>query len=157
MDSVKFMALILTKRSAQLLVLTWSEQSWACQVFAANEYLQLAQFDIKTAFLNGSLEEEIYMDQPQSFENGSQLICKLHKNLYRFKQLPRCWNAKFKEVLLHFGLSESKADPCLFVRTENGRKLLVVLFVDDSLVAASRNQDIEALLQCLEENFKIPR
>lgn len=57
-------------------------------------------------------------------------------------------------MLLHFRLSESKADPCLYYRKEEGKKLLVVLYVDDGLVAASR-KEINALLQCLKENFKV--
>jgi len=122
---------------------------------AASEYLELTQFDVKTAFLNGFLEEEIYTDQPEGFQDGTDRVCKLERSLYGLKQSPRCWNKKFKEVLLRFGLRESEADPCLYNRKEEGRKLLVVLYVDDGLVAASRKEDIDALLQCLRENFKI--
>lgn len=55
---------------------------------AASEGLELAQFDVKTAFLNGLLEEEIYMDQPEGFQDGTNRVCKLEKSLYRLKQSP---------------------------------------------------------------------
>ena len=122
---------------------------------AVSENLELAQFDVKTAFLNGLLEEEIYMDQPEGFQDDTDRVCKLEKSLYGLKQSPRCWNKRFKKVLLRFGLCESEADPCLYYRKEKGRKLLVVLYVDDGLIAASREEDVDALLQCLRENFKI--
>lgn len=66
---------------------------------AANEHLELAQFDVKTAFLNGSLEEEIYMDLYINLRaSKTGLVCKLHKSLYGLKQSPRCWNAKIQGV-----------------------------------------------------------
>jgi len=113
---------------------------------AASKYLELTQFDVKTAFLKGFLEEEIYTDQPEGFQDGTDRVCKLERSLYGLKQSPRCWNKKFKEMLLRFGLRESEADPCLYYRKEEGRKLLVVLYVDDGLIAASRKEDIDALL-----------
>lgn len=55
---------------------------------AANENLKMAQFDVKTAFLNGILDEEIYMDQPEGFEDETNRVCKLQKSLYGLKQSP---------------------------------------------------------------------
>ncbi|GBL76619.1 Retrovirus-related Pol polyprotein from transposon TNT 1-94 [Araneus ventricosus] len=63
---------------------------------AASEGRKLAQFDVKCAFLYGDLNEEIYMKQPQGYEDGTQRVCKLKKNLCGLKQAPRCWNQKFK-------------------------------------------------------------
>ena len=57
---------------------------------AVNENLVLKQFDIKTAFLNSNLEEEIFMKQPAGFEDGSGRVCKLLKSLYGLKQAPHC-------------------------------------------------------------------
>lgn len=122
---------------------------------AASENLKVAQFDVKTAFLNGFLEEKVYMDQPKGFQDDTDRVCKLEKSLYGLKPSPRCWNKRFKEVLLRIGLYESKTDPCLYYRKEKDRKLLVILYVDDGLIAASREEDVDALLQYLRENFKI--
>jgi hypothetical protein len=122
---------------------------------AAKEHLELAQFDVKMAFLNGVLDEEIFMEQPEGFNDGTDRVCELHKSLYGLKQSPRCWNKHFKEVLKDYGLCESKADPCLFYSANNCGKLVVVIYVDDGLVAATDKGKIKEFLQCLEKEFKI--
>jgi len=68
---------------------------------AALEDLKIHQMDVKTAFLNGELEEEIYMEQLQGFvhQGGEHLVCKLHKSLYGLKQSPRAWNQKLEAFL----------------------------------------------------------
>lgn len=86
----------------------------------------MAQFDVKTAFLNGVITEDIFMDQPEGYEDGTTRVCKLHKSLYGLKQSPRCWNKRFKDVSTNFGLCESSADPCLFYRIIGNEKLIVV-------------------------------
>lgn len=73
---------------------------------AANERLELAQFDVKTAFLNGVIEENIYMDQPEGFEDDTDRVCKLHRSLYGLKQSPRCWNEKFRDVMINLGFQQ---------------------------------------------------
>lgn len=122
---------------------------------AASEHLHLAQFDVKSAFLNGFLKEEIYMQQPEGFSDGTDRVCKLHKSLYGLKQSPRCWNQRFKDFLVSLGLVESKADPCLFFRENCDDKLIVVLYVDDGLISASKKEDIEVFLRKIQDEFKI--
>ncbi|XP_029156132.1 uncharacterized protein LOC114928935 [Nylanderia fulva] len=106
------------------------------------EGLKFAQFDIKTAFLNGLLEEEIYMDQPEGFQDGTDRVCKLEKSLYGLTQSPRCWNKKFKEcyyalarntvaeeVLQRFRMAEAKpvSTPIVQYLQANERKLHVAV------------------------------
>ena len=122
---------------------------------AANEHLKLVQFDVKTAFLNGVIEEEIFMQQPEGYSDGTNRVCKLLKSLYGLKQSPRCWKKRFKDVLLSFGLCESTADPCLFYRATGDEKLIVVLYVDDGLVAAQKKTDIDKFLCKLKSELKI--
>lgn len=62
---------------------------------AAAEKMEISQFDIKTAFLYGDLEEEIYMQQPIGYEDGTKRVCKLQKGIYGLRQAPRCWNKRF--------------------------------------------------------------
>ena len=85
--------------------------------FAVEMGMQIHQMDVVTAFLNGDLKEEIYMQQPSGYiqpdKNG--LVCKLKKSLYGLKQSPRCWNEKLCEHLKSLGFKESVADPCIFV------------------------------------------
>jgi len=54
--------------------------------------MKLKHFDVKTAFLYGELEEEVYLEQPEGFDNGSGRVCRLKRSLYGLKQAPRCWN-----------------------------------------------------------------
>ena len=60
----------------------------------------VSQFDVKTAFLYGTLEEDIYTRQPEGFSDGTDKVCKLQRSLYRLKQSPRCWNKRFVDYML---------------------------------------------------------
>ena len=106
---------------------------------AASEGLKLSQFYVKTAFLYGELEDEIYMHQPEGYDDGSGKVCKLTKSLYDLKQASRCWNKKFTLFLEKHGLQPSDADPRLFIGTLNDSKLMLVLYVDDGLVACENS------------------
>lgn len=120
---------------------------------AANENLRVAQFDVKTAFLYSFLEEDIFMKQPDGFDDGSGRACRLLKRLYGLKQAPRCWNKKITEFLKSYDLKESEADPCLFINKD--QMLFVVLFVDDGLVVARVEDYAETFLHRLQEAFKV--
>lgn len=98
---------------------------------AAQHNLQIIQLDIKTAFLYGELEEDIYMTIPKGLSCDANKVCKLNKSLYGLKQAPRCWNSKFDSVLKKFGLVNSKVDQCVYVGTINGAKCYLCLYVDD--------------------------
>ena len=77
--------------------------------FMTHYDLELHQMDVKIAFLNGSLEEEVYMDQPESFsiEEKEQLACKLKKSIYGLKQASRQWYLKFNDTITSFGFKEN--------------------------------------------------
>lgn len=122
---------------------------------ATKEGLKLAQFDIKTAFLYGSLKEEIYMQQPIGYKDGSSKVCKLNKSLYGLKQAPRCWNDKFERILTNYNLKVSQADSCVFLNNNNDKKLILAIYVDDGLVAATHQDDIDNLFKYLKDEFKI--
>ena len=77
--------------------------------------LKLHQVDVVTAFLNGNLEEEVYMAQPEGFVSPGQehLVCKLKKSIYGLKQSPRCWNSALDAYLKQIGFTQSNSDPCI--------------------------------------------
>lgn len=79
---------------------------------------KIVQLDVKTAFLNGHLDETIYMFQPPGFidKNRPEDICLLRRSLYRLKQAPRQWNKRFKEFMLSNGFKYNQLDNCLFYR-----------------------------------------
>ncbi|KAK5795313.1 hypothetical protein PVK06_036574 [Gossypium arboreum] len=107
----------------------------------------LCQVDINNAFLNGDLQEEIYMVQPPGFkqlgDNGQQLVCRLKKVLYGLKQAPRAWFHKLKEFLVDTGFVASKADTSLFVSQSGFQLMYVLVYVDDIIVIGNNNQAID--------------
>jgi hypothetical protein len=92
--------------------------------------------DVKTTFLNGELEEEIYMDQPEGFVVKSQqgMVCKLVKSLYGLKQAPKQWHDKFDRSLTSVGFVTNEADKCVYYRYGGGEGVILCLYVDDILV-----------------------
>lgn len=83
--------------------------------------LPLEQVDVNNAFLNGLLEEEVYMTQPTRFEAIDQnMVCRLNKALYGLKQAPRAWFERLRTTLLQFGFRDIKCDPSLFIYTKDG-------------------------------------
>lgn len=122
---------------------------------SAYENLKLRQFDIKTAFLYGALEEEIYMLQPIGYEDNTNRVCKLKKSLYGLKQAPRCWNNRFTEFLCKFNLKSSEADACVFTNNLKDNKIILAIFVDDGLIAAKNEESIEQLITMLKTEFQM--
>lgn len=122
---------------------------------AANEGLVMLQFDVSTAFLYGSLNEEIFMKQPEGYNDGSGRVCLLRKSLYGLKQAPRCWNRCILDFFKEIGFKASEADPCLLIREKGCGKVIVALYVDDGLVAGSSQQLIDEFIKELSGRFKI--
>ena len=121
----------------------------------AHRDLEMTQFDVKTAFLYGELEEELYMKQPDQFDDGSGRVCKLTKGLYGLKQSPRRWNKKFDEFLQMFGMERSEVDPCIYVCRQTGDIILLGLYVDDGLLCCSRKETMKRMLNEMKSNFEI--
>lgn len=144
----------------------------------ALEDLETVTFDIKSAFLYGDLEEDIYMEVPKGVRvstNGkeccmsdddyhpsddtckysSNVVCKLRRSLYGLKQAPRCWNTKFKEFLSSFSFYESEADKCIFIGECDGYKVYLALFVDDGLIICKSNIILNSILYELRKQFEI--
>lgn len=103
---------------------------------ATAEKMFFRQFDVKTAFLNGELEEEIYMKQPIGFDDNSGKVCRLKRSLYGLKQASRVWNKRFTEFLRSFGLEMSEADPCVFIGKNNGKNIYLAIYIDDGMIAS---------------------
>lgn len=120
---------------------------------ANNFDMDLIQFDVKTAFLNGDLEEELYMEYPQGFEVQGDKICKLEKSLYGLKQAPRQWNKKFHAFLDKFNLKQSAVDKCLYYNDK--RSLILTIYVDDGLVASSDVKLSKKLTDELKNTFEV--
>jgi hypothetical protein len=111
-------------------------------------------FDVKTAFLYGELEEELYLQQPEGFDDGSGGVCRLKRSLYGLKQAPLCWNKRVINFMEKVGLKNSTADPCLFYR-KNDSFLYIAIYVDDGLVVGNKDEEIVMFVGLLQEEFKI--
>jgi hypothetical protein len=108
--------------------------------------------DVKTAFLNGDLEEEIYMEQPEGFtQEGEHLVCKLHKSLYGLKQFPRAWNQKLDVFLKNIEFVRSDANFCVYVAQVEDVKFFIVIYVNDLILVCNNKNK---LLQVKEELFR---
>ena len=107
------------------------------------------QMDVKTAFLNGVIEEEVYIEQPEGFEifNSDSHVCRLKRALYGLKQAPRAWYTWIDSYLTGLGFSKSEADPNLYQIVVEGKLLIIVLYVDDLILTG----DELLILSCKED------
>ena len=112
----------------------------------ANYDLELHQMDMKTAFLNGDLYENIYMAQPKGFvvEGKEHMRCRLKKSIYGLKQASRQQYLKFDEIIRKFWFKENEEDNCIYVKSRSGKFIFLILYVDDILLASS---DVGLLLE----------
>lgn len=123
---------------------------------AAKQNLEIAQFDVKTAFLNGDLSEEIYMKIPQGVKEAPDgTVCRLQRSLYGLKQASREWNSKFDLFLKRFQFIPSKADPCVYNGKFEWNKIYLIIYVDDGLILSTSKQAINRILTELKSNFEI--
>ncbi|GJV20555.1 putative RNA-directed DNA polymerase [Tanacetum coccineum] len=104
-------------------------------IAAFHDY-EIWQMDVKTAFLNGKLTEDVFMAQPEGFENAKypKRVCKLQKAIYGLKQASRSWNLCFHEKVTQFGFSRSEDESCIYVKVSGSVVVFLVLYVDDILL-----------------------
>ncbi|GJZ15626.1 retrovirus-related pol polyprotein from transposon TNT 1-94 [Tanacetum coccineum] len=120
--------------------------------------LHLEQLDVKTVFLHGNLEEEIYMLQPEGFKQKGKdnLVCRLNKSLYGLKQVSRCWYKRFDSFIRSLEYNRLHADPCAyFKRFGNDDFIILLLYVDDMLVAGPNKDRITKLKAQLAREFEM--
>lgn len=122
---------------------------------AAKRKYVVHHFDAKTAFLNGKLEETIYMKQPPGFETDDETskVCLLKKSLYGLKQSARNWNQTIHKVLVDGNFVQGQADPCLYIK--GGGDIYILVYVDDLVVAAVSQDLIENTAELLNTSFEI--
>lgn len=111
--------------------------------------------DVVTAFLQGDLQEEVFMKQPDTFEDGTGRACRLRKSLYGLKQASRCWNEKLGSVLRMAGLICSKVDTCIFFRISDADVLIVAVYVDDLLIFSNNLKSKQRIKERLSSAFKM--
>ena len=113
--------------------------------------------DIKIAFLNGELEEEIYMDQSDGFVASGQegKVCKLLKSLYGLKQAPKKWHEKFDRTLTSASFVVNEADKYVYYRYVGGEGVILCLYVDDIIIFGNNVNVIKEVKDFLSSNFEM--
>ncbi|KAK1608614.1 hypothetical protein QYE76_032287 [Lolium multiflorum] len=105
---------------------------------------EIWQMDVKTAFLNGDIEEELYMVQPKGFVDpkNADMVCKLQRSIYGLKQASRSWNRRFDKVIKDFGFIQCHGEACIYKKVSGSSVAFLILYVDDILLIGN---DIELL------------
>jgi hypothetical protein len=124
---------------------------------AVSHGLIVHQMNVKTTFLNGELDEEIYMEQPAGFVASDQegMVCKLLKSLYGLKQAPKQWHEKFDRTLTYVGFVVNEADKCVYYRYGGGEGVILCLYVDDILTLGTSLDVIIETKDFLFNNFEM--
>ncbi|OBS17106.1 hypothetical protein FPOA_12383 [Fusarium poae] len=113
--------------------------------------LEVEQMDVKTAFLYGDIDEDIYISQPEGFQDGTDRVCKLNKALYGLKQAPRIWYTTLSSYLAELGFKPLWSDVGVFVKGST----FIAVYVDDLLLVGPHMQDIKDIKSMLFARFKM--
>ncbi|WVZ97331.1 hypothetical protein U9M48_042879 [Paspalum notatum var. saurae] len=125
--------------------------------FAASKGFKLQQMNVKSAFLNGFIEEEVYVRQPPSFESARfpDQVYKLRTTLYGLKQAPRAWYARLKSFLLKSGFAMGSVDKTLFLLSRGGDTLIVQIYVDDIIFGGSSHALVSSFAEQMSREFEM--
>ncbi|GJY90524.1 zinc finger, CCHC-type containing protein [Tanacetum coccineum] len=114
--------------------------------------------DVKTTFLNGDFDEEVYMRQPEGFvmPGNEHKVCKLVKSLYGLKQAPKQWHQKFDEVVLSSGFLLNQSDKCIYSKFNDSDKVVIIcLYVDDMLIFGTDQNQVDKTKKFLSSRFSM--
>ncbi|CAN0870173.1 Retrovirus-related Pol polyprotein from transposon TNT 1-94 [Linum grandiflorum] len=125
---------------------------------AVNQDWPLYQMDIKNAFLNGHLTEEVYMEIPEGVQHNHSRnsVCKLEKSLYGLKQSPRAWFERFSNTVKSSGYTQCQTDDTMFVKhRQEGKITILIVYVDDIIITGNDEEEIQRLKGNLKEEFEL--
>lgn len=124
---------------------------------AVRQHWQLHHLDVKSAFLNGGLEEKVYVAQPPGFvqEGREHQVFHLHKALYRLRQAPRAWNAKLDTTLVQLGFRRSESEHAVYIRGTGDQRLLLGVYVDDLIITGASTTEIERFKLEMKSQFEM--
>jgi hypothetical protein len=125
--------------------------------YAADHSFKLFQMDVKSAFLNGSIKEEVYVEQPPGFEDDRYLdhVYKLSKALYGLKQALRAWYECLRDFLTANAFKVGKADPTVFTKTCNGDLFVCQIYVDDIIFGSTNQKSCEEFRRVMMQKFEM--
>ena len=116
---------------------------------------EVHHMDVKCAFLNGDLTEEIYMQKLEGFVSNPSLVCRLKKSLYGLKQAPRAWYAKIDGFLLSLSFVRCKYNNNFYLNLNHGSLMIFLLYLDDHLIIGSSKKEIASLKDAMNQAFSM--
>ncbi|KAK8715626.1 hypothetical protein V6N13_042955 [Hibiscus sabdariffa] len=125
-------------------------------ITAFHDY-EIWQMDVKTAFLNGKLEEDVYMTQPEGFvtpENAGK-VCKLQRSIYGLKQASRSWNLCFNDAIKVFGFIRNEDEPCVYKKFSGSIVSFLILYVEDILIIGNDIPTLQSVKAWLSSCFSM--
>ena len=139
-------ALVTRMESARILL------SLACHL-----RFKVYQMDVKIAFLNGLLKEDVYVAQPKGFIDPHFLnhVLYLKKALYGLKQSPRAWYDRLTQYLVSHGFTRGKADQTLFIKREDGELIVAQVYVDDIIFRSTKDELVHSFLKLMQTEFEM--
>jgi hypothetical protein len=117
--------------------------------------LIIQQMDVKGAYLNGILEEVVYMKQPEGREDGTERICRLIKTMYGLKQAGREWNKLFDSMMKKHGFQSLLSDPCAYVKWDGSHCAIIAVWVDDLLLFATTERMMDDMKQAIRSEWEV--
>jgi hypothetical protein len=125
--------------------------------YVAHHSFKLFQMDVKSAFLNGPIKEEVYVEQPPGFGDDMypDHVYKLSKALYGLKQAPRAWYECLRDFLIANTFKVGKVDPTLFTKTCDGDLFVCQIYVDDIIFGSTNQKSCEEFSRVMMHNFEM--
>ena len=125
--------------------------------FANSNDLEIHQLDVKTAFLHGVLDCDLYMEQPEGYEDNEHpdYVCKLNKCLYGLKQSAKCWNELLDKHFIETGYIKADADGCVYIKVESGSFVIMGVYVDDFIPISNDTALMNAEKAALADKFEV--
>ena len=145
-DFDEVFALVVRFESIRVLISISAQEGWILQ-----------HLDVKSAFLNGKVEEELYVKQPEGFpvEGKEQWVLRLRKALYGLKQAPRAWYFKLHRCLLSLGFIKIRHEQAVYLKSSSIHKLILGVYVDDLIVTGTRTEDVKIFKEKMKETFEM--
>jgi hypothetical protein len=125
--------------------------------YACSKNIKVYQMDVKSAFLNGELEDEVYIEQTEGFQlsENTYYVCKLKKALYGLKQAPRAWYSRLDKYLQQAGFRKGSADNNFYIKVSQGNILLIEVYVDDIIFGSDDDRLSQKFAKDMQSEFEM--
>jgi hypothetical protein len=133
------------------------EAIWLLLAYACSKNVKVYQMDVKSSFLNGELEEEVYIEQPEGFQlsKNADYVCKLKKALYGLKQAPRAWYSRLDKYMQEAGFKKGSAESNLYIKVSKGNILLIEVYVDDIIFGSDDDRLSQKFAKDMQNEFEM--